>query len=457
MKNIKIILMGIFVMINVATINVCKAEYVGLKTLNDAPRIALSVNKNKYTDVILAITDNEGIDESKIKLYAVSNDNKKTLLTNNDIKSIKVTKYSDDKKKKVQLQYTIADSYLNQTTKKFYISVTEDSGMIIHSYFRIVNKETGYAADYAPRIKDITVQAGVLSVVVKDAAGTKKAVIYDLNNENKVVKSVTKLPAGEAAVQVSLSDLKKGTNNKYKIKVYAQDDGKNAIAAIRTMEFLIDEAANRVISVSSDTKITGSTFNQKIELAGKKYNLYKQHDPRWSNKQYNSTKTTGGSMNANGCGPTSCAIILSGYGYNVTPYEIGTKLINNVKNTDIKNKRPSSMENMKIILESYNRTVIRYKYNSDYVTTYQQMKAALEKGHQLIVYVGLDSDAKYYKNFTEHGYHFVTVLAIDSSNKKNKVFVGNPSLASGWFDLETLVNARGYNHNSTMVGWLEIY
>ena len=53
-------------------------------------------------------------------------------------------------------------------------------------------------------------------------------------------------------------------------------------------------------------------------------------------------------------------------------------------------------------------------------------------------------------------YDLNQLFGIDSSN--NKVYVGNSGRkSSGWFDLSTLVKARGFKNLKNMNGWLEIY
>ena len=96
-----------------------------------------------------------------------------------------------------------------------------------------------------------------------------------------------------------------------------------------------------------------------------------------------------------------------------------------------------------------------HEYNSDYQTTYKDMKEALQNGHEIVLYVGKKSEQKYWYNFTHSGYHFISILGIDSAN--DKAYVGNPGISGGWFDLSTIVKARGHGSNKTMNGWLEIY
>ena len=147
-----------------------------------------------------------------------------------------------------------------------------------------------------------------------------------------------------------------------------------------------------------------------------------------------------------GCGPSSIAIILSGYGFNKNPYDIGKLLM--------KNSKPSGLPSMEKEIKALGMNVKKHTYNSDYNKTYNEMKTALESGHQIVLYVGKNAPKNYWYNFTHSGYHFISILGIDSSN--NKVYVGNPSVSGGWYSLSTVVKARG-NTNGNMAGWIEIY
>ncbi len=206
-----------------------------------------------------------------------------------------------------------------------------------------------------------------------------------------------------------------------------------------------------VPNISSSTKpksASGNGYTQTIKLGGRTFKLYKQYSGNYAQKHFNSVnnKNTGGTIANMGCGPSSIAIILSGYGYNYNPYDVGTRLM--------KNSKPSGLPSMEKELKSIGVKVKKHSYTSNYNTAYTQMKQALESGHQIVLYVGKNGQKTAWKNFTDSGYHFISVLGIDTSD--NKVFVGNPSKASGWFKLSTVVKARG-NTNGNMAGWIEIY
>jgi len=205
---------------------------------------------------------------------------------------------------------------------------------------------------------------------------------------------------------------------------------------------------NNISSQTKPQKANGDGYTQTITLGGRKFKLYKQTFGSYCNRHFNSVNNSksGGTIASMGCGPSSIAIILSGYGYKYNPYEIGKKLM--------KNHKPSGLPSMKKEVTALGRKAKIHYYNANYQKSYNEMKSALAKGHQIVLYVGKKAPKSYWYNFTHSGYHFISLLGIDESN--NKVFVGNPSVNGGWFKLSTIVKARG-NTNGNMAGWLEIY
>ena len=216
---------------------------------------------------------------------------------------------------------------------------------------------------------------------------------------------------------------------------------------------------------STDQKsVRGDGYSETIDLAGRTYKLYKQGSGSYAGSSFCSTNPYGSNIIASqGCGPSSLAIILSGYGSNNNPYQIGRKLT--TSSIELRNQgrvyKPASIYNMSLVASSMGRKAITHEgYSSDYDKVYEKMRNSLAAGHQIILYVGggKGTSKESWKFFTGTGAHFISILGIDLDN--DKVFVGNPgstgTKGSGWFDLSTVVKARG-NGNGDMKGWLEVY
>ena len=233
-------------------------------------------------------------------------------------------------------------------------------------------------------------------------------------------------------------------------KITAKKPGE-AVITVKTTNGKTAQCKIKVIlSVPSSTRgknKNGDGYSKVITMGNRTFKLYKQNKGSYSQKPFNSTNNRRMQTIANtGCGPSSLAIILSGYGYNKNPYDIGKLLL--------KNSRPSGLPSMEKEAKGLGMKVIKHDYSKNYDKTYKEMKDALESGHQILLYVGKKSPSQYWKHFTNSGYHFVSILGIDSSN--DKVYVGNPGLSGGWYKLSTVAKARG-NTNGNMAGWLEIY
>ena len=64
-------------------------------------------------------------------------------------------------------------------------------------------------------------------------------------------------------------------------------------------------------------------FTNRIEINGVQYTEYKQNSARWANEPYSAMGNGSGTISSSGCGPTSVAVILSGFKQyqNVTPVD----------------------------------------------------------------------------------------------------------------------------------------
>ena len=213
--------------------------------------------------------------------------------------------------------------------------------------------------------------------------------------------------------------------------------------------------ANTVSSSSRIQSVSGDGYDYVITLGDKTFKLYEQEYGSYASTMYNSSANVdwGYTIRGVGCGPTSVARILSGYGINLDPGQVGTIFFNN--STTI----PSGIRNMAKEVNKIGLTAVAHEYTSNYNNAYSEMKRGLEQGHQIVLYVGMGGDRDCWYQFTHGGYHYISVLGLDSSNDKAfawSVFPGD----TGWFDLSTIVKARGSLSQSPYrewPGWVEIY
>lgn len=249
-KNVKyikiVILFFTLVIVNLYYPNISKAGYNTYKSFNNAPRMKIITNSSKYDDVTIRFTDYNGITEENIKFYLMdSKDGKQEIKSNKFIIS-HTTEKSEDGKKDVIHNYVISKKYLNKQTKRFYVEVTDNSGMVFKSTFRIVSKNKKYyAVDYAPRIINWSVSGNNVTLDARDLGGSRYVKIYDLNDSSKLKITENDLEKGNAEVKFDISEFTP-INGRYGLKIVAADNGKNAQKATRTVRFNLKENPNPV-------------------------------------------------------------------------------------------------------------------------------------------------------------------------------------------------------------------
>lgn len=154
----------------------------------------------------------------------------------------------------------------------------------------------------------------------------------------------------------------------------------------------------------------------------KTYIEYKQNgDSSWSKNSY-----WGGTMEDNGCGITSLAIILSGYNKNYTPEDLRKKYYPKLNYDNLSKELNSfGIKNSDFYYDSINRSK-------------KSIKNHLESGRPIIICVWEDNG----KNRWTTKSHYMVLLATDSNNM---VYVSNPnglkndSKSSGWYEFDEVL------------------
>ena len=355
-----------------------------------------------------------------------------------------------ENKKTETLKATITPN--NATNKKLEWSSSNTSIATVDGNGRVTAKKAGTTIITVKTINGKTASCKVTVKELPTAVKLDKTTLK-INKKKTITLKATITPADaiNKTLTWSSSNSSVATVDKNG-KVTAEKTG-TAIITVKTSNGKTATCEVDVLSdVSSSTKpksSSGDGYKQTITLNGKTFKLYKQNSGSYKNKHFNSlgNQHSWGTLSDMGCGPSSIAIVLSGYGYNYDPYEVGQLLMHN--------SIPSSVKSMEKEIKAIGMNAKLHEYNSDYQTTYKDMKEALQNGHEIVLYVGKKSEQKYWYNFTHSGYHFISILGIDSAN--DKAYVGNPGISGGWFDLSTIVKARGHGSNKTMNGWIEIY
>lgn len=213
------------------------AASIGFLGFNNAPRKYFTIDKEKLADVTVRIVDNNQI--SSVELYTVNSKEEKK----------KVNFSSADTNDSKNHIYTLSHSeLLKGKQKQFYVKIKDGTGNIQYSYFKIsvkskkVNGKTVkyYALNDAPRVINPVAGGNVLSLGIKDNAGTKYVKVQDANNENKEIHRFTELGADEQKVSIDLTKFK-ANNEVYKLRIITEDYSSQK--AIRTIYFKADPNA----------------------------------------------------------------------------------------------------------------------------------------------------------------------------------------------------------------------
>ena len=196
------------------------------------------------------------------------------------IKKITPTYSENNPEKVVKYTYTIKNSYLNKKTKIFYVEVIDKNGSdcSLKTYFRIMASKKRYKPDYAPRIKNFSLDGSKLTFIAKDMAGTKTLKLYDLNGSSpsKVVYQNTKILAkGGENVNVKLNKFTQ-KDGKYKIKIVSVDNASAKLKATRVINFAVETKAVETNIIENNDNIQGTSIilHGGLEKDDKKKDTY---------------------------------------------------------------------------------------------------------------------------------------------------------------------------------------
>lgn len=160
-----------------------------------------------------------------------------------------------------------------------------------------------------------------------------------------------------------------------------------------------------------------------VEENKKMYKEFKQNgDSSWAKNSY-----WGGTMEENGCGITSIAIIASGYNKNVTPEDLRKEFYPVLDGNDIGN----------VLKNYYNIENSDFLYDTSYFSD-NYILEHLQTNRPILVCVW----NKPHDNRWTTASHYLVLLACD--NDKN-VYVSNPnggkndSKSSGWYNINEII------------------
>ena len=156
-------------------------------------------------------------------------------------------------------------------------------------------------------------------------------------------------------------------------------------------------------------------YTQKININGVQYTEYKQNSPKWKNVSY-----WGSTIGHSGCGPTSLAVIASGFGKSYTPETVVKSYMT----------PPTDGTNLKNALQKMN---ISATYCSVTSSSKNDIKNHLATGKPVVVSITG-------KPFSS-GKHIMAVLGINGNNVYVSNVYNSPHHQTGWVSIDTLISA----------------
>ena len=161
--------------------------------------------------------------------------------------------------------------------------------------------------------------------------------------------------------------------------------------------------------------VIGDGYDQVYTLGSKSYKEFKQ-----SRGSYKSIKYWSGTISSSGCGPTAAAIVLSGYGKNVTPKDTAMYMSSHGNIT--------SASTLQEVIKNFG-----IQCHSKYGVTAEDLINNLRQGRPVIISVNSNRNGM----FTNNGH----IMALLDINDKNEIYVSNPnpSKAGGWVKIDDII------------------
>lgn len=330
-----------------------------------------------------------------------------TANNNTDVSSLKNPDVVTDKDNIIRVRYSVKDvlngKTLNDGASK-NVCLYYARRMMGNSKAKL-NAEKKTNNLFNTIIKEINSGRPILLKVRKNAEEKWRFVLIYAYNNNKAIKNRSKFyiidPLGGKYSNLKHYQVAAGTaEGKY---VYMTINGQHA------NEIKKQQSTNANTSTNTSGTQSGNKYTARN---GKTFTLYKQYN--YSQRYWTNTIAT------DGCGPSSCAIIASGYGSTDTP---ATVVANN-------GCWYGAIDPMVEYLEEKGAKDVFVTYNGQASNSYILQK--LEEGYKLIVNVqdGYVRDDYYWG-------HYYTILDVQKGT--SKVFVGEPYYPdNGWYDISEL-------------------
>lgn len=256
---------------------------------------------------------------------------------------------------------------------------------------------------------------------------------YLENKKFKKVTSLNDLKEGDIVFfpgHVQIYAGKNSSGTRQYINAGVAPKGQNLYQTYEPTGFLYAYRAQGGVSKGNITNGSGDGYNKTYKVGTHEYKLYEQWMGSYSGNSYGSA-----TISSYGCGPSSVSIILSGYGYNLTPGGVVSDCKSITNNYGI-----GTLDAVKGYLKKYGMNVEQKGNYGVTIRKNQQDEIInhLKGGNPVILLVQgpviLSNGGRY--NYTSH---YITLLGI---NENNEVFVGDPGSRNtdGYTTINSLTN-----------------
>ena len=171
----------------------------------------------------------------------------------------------------------------------------------------------------------------------------------------------------------------------------------------------------------SSSATSGDGYTQVYTVGDKKYKEFKQGSGSYAQ----TVKYSEGNIASSGCGPTSAAIVASGYGKDFNP---GSLVESARQKYGVSNFKASPDATGKML------TTAGLTYTQVYSISVEQLKSHLGSGRPIVMSVGNACGGLFTNNS-----HYIAILDV----KGEQAYVSNPSRkATGWIDINKIVTCN---------------
>lgn len=200
----------------------------------------------KNNQLVITVEDNDGIDANDIKVYKYKQGtNTKSEITDKKLITRKVIKTQNGKN--IKYECILSKETISDSSNLFLLSLKNKLDWSLETEILVNKLQNGqYKTNNAPKVGNLTLKNNSkVEIPLKDGGQIKKAIVYDLNNNNKQVLSKTNLGSSNT-LSLDISSLKEDAARTatYNLKLHVEDQ--KATKSTSTFSFQLPKTTRTV-------------------------------------------------------------------------------------------------------------------------------------------------------------------------------------------------------------------